>query len=142
MLKKTLAVTALALLTSPSALAAAGGCHAIVGTHTNQNVPCVVPALACVESQTTGTFAGTALTVITGFDPTTGIFTGTTTNFLTNGAIIENTIVGTGAGSVITITGGTRQFAHATGGSVTTAPTTTAPGTSTGEYCLGNGKGV
>jgi len=139
MLTKILAVTALTLLTSSPALAAAGGCHTIVGTHTNQNVPCVVPAIACVESQATGTFAGTALTVITGFDPTTGIFTGTTTSFLTNGAVIESTIVGTGAGSVLTITGGTRQFAHATGGWVTTAPTATAPGTSTGEYCLGQG---
>ena len=139
MLTKILAVTALALLTSSSTLAAAGGCHAIAGTHTNQNVPCVVPALACVESQVTGTFAGTALTVITSFDPATGIFTGTTTSFRTNGAVIESTIVGTGAGSVLTITGGTRQFAHATGGWVTTAPTATAPGTSTGQYCLGKG---
>ena len=139
MLTKILAVTALALLTSSSALAAAGGCHAIVGTHTNQNVPCVVPALACVESQVTGTFAGTALTVITGFDPATGVFTGTTTSFLINGAVVESTIVGTGAGSVLTIIGGTRQFAHATGGWVTTAPTATTPGTSTGQYCLGKG---
>jgi len=111
------------------------------GTHVNRTVPCVVPALGCVESQVTGTFEGTALTVITSFDPATQLFTGTVTNFLTNGAVIHNTIALRAGvpGSVITITGGTRQFAHATGTSVTTPPTADGPGTSVGEYCLGNG---
>ena len=135
MLTKILAVTAFALLTSSSALAAAGGCHAISGTYVNQNIPCTVPALACVESQVTGDLAGTSLTVITGFDPATQVFTGTTTNLLTNGAVLESTIVGTLAGgSVTTSTGGTRQFAHSTGTSVTDGA-----GNYAGEYCLGNG---
>jgi hypothetical protein len=135
MLRKILAVTALALLTSSSALAATGGCHATSGSYVNQNIPCPVPALACVESQVTGDLEGTSLTVITGFDPVTQVFTGTTTNFLANGAVLEGTIVGTFAtGSVTTITGGTRQFAHATGTTVTDGA-----GSYTGEYCLGEG---
>ena len=139
MLTKFLAVTAFALLTSSSALAARGGCHAFSGTHVNQNVPCVVPAIACVESHVTGDHEGTALTVITGFDPAIQVFTGTTTSFLTNGAVLEYTIVGTAAGSMLTLTGGTRQYAHATGTSVTTATGDGRPGTYAGEYCLGNG---
>ena len=71
MLTKILALTALALVTSSSALAAAGGCHAISGTHVNHNVPCTVPAIVCVESQVTGDFAGVSTTVVTTFDPVT-----------------------------------------------------------------------
>lgn len=136
MLTKILAATAFALLTSSSALAAAGGCHAISGTYVNQNVPCTVPALACVESQLAGDHEGTSLTVITGFDPATQVFTGTITTILTNGAELEGTITGTLAtGSVTTGTGGTRQYAHATGTTVTDGA-----GNYTGEYCLGNGR--
>ena len=36
-----------------------------------------------------------SLTLITGFDPATQVFTGTTTDFLINGAVLENTITGT-----------------------------------------------
>ena len=133
LLTKILAVTALTLLTSSSALAAAGGCHTITGTFTTQSVPCVVPALVCVESQVAGDLEGTGLILITGFDPATQVFTGTSTNFLTNGAVLEGTIVGA-MGSVVTFTGGTRQFAHATGSFVTDGA-----GNYTGEYCLGNG---
>ena len=139
MLIKVLALTAFALLTSSSALAAAGGCHAISGTYQNQNVPCVPPAIACVESQVTGDLGGTSLTLITGFDPATQVFTGTATNFLTNGAVLESTITGTlAAGSVFTVTGGTRQYAHATG-TWRTTPAVGGAGTYSGEYCLGNG---
>ena len=138
MLTKIFAVTAFALLTSSSALAAAGGCHTIAGTHTNRTVPCVVPAVGCVESQVTGDLEGTSLTVITHFDPVAQIYSGTWTSFLTNGAVVEGTIVGW-VGSVITFTGGTRQFAHATGTLVTVPPTSEGPGTHAGEYCLGNG---
>ena len=137
MLTKLLALTGFALVTSSSALAAPGGCHANSGTYVNRNIPCPVPALACVESQVTGDLEGTSLTVITGFDPATQVFTGTITNVLTNGAVIEETIEGTLAtGSVITITGGTRQYAHATGSWRTTPGPT---GTYAGEYCLGKG---
>ena len=134
MLRKLFALTAFALLTSSSAMAAAGGCHTVAGTYVNQNVPCTVPALACVESQVTGDLAGVHTIIITGFDPVTQIFSGTTTAVLENGAVITGTIVGTFAtGSVTTITGGTRQFARATGTIVTDGA-----GTYTGEYCLGN----
>ena len=140
MLIKVLALTAFALLTSSSALAAADGCHAIAGTHVNRSVPCPVPAVGCVEATLTGLtghFEGTSLTVITRFDPVAQIYSGTTTFFLTNGAVVEGTIVGW-MGAVITFTGGTRQFAHATGTLVTTPPVG-ANGTHAGEYCLGNG---
>lgn len=141
MLKKILALAALSLLTSSSAFAAAGGCHAVSGTYVNRNVPCTVPAIACVESQVTGDHAGVAITVITTFDFLTGTFTGTTTSTLDNGAVITSTIVGTlvngVAHSVTTNTGGTRQFAHATGSGVNDS--VNGVGTYTGEYCLGNG---
>ena len=141
MLAKITAVTTLALLTSSSALAAAGDCHAISGTYVNHNVPCAVPALACVESQVTGGLAGVSTTVVTTFDPVTHTFSGTVTNVVDNGAVVTSTIVGTlvnGVGhSVETITGGTRQFAHATGTIVTAS--VNGVGGYTGEYCLGNG---
>ena len=132
-----LALAAFALLTSSSALAAVDGCHTIAGTHVNRSVPCPVPALGCVESTLTGDFEGTSLTVITRFDPVAQIYSGTTTFLLTNGAVVEGTIVGW-VGAVITFTGGTRQFAHATGTLVTTPPVG-ADSTYAGEYCLGNG---
>ena len=137
LLKKILALMAFALVTSSSALAAEGGCHTIAGTHVNRSVPCPVPAVGCVESQVTGDFEGTSLTVITYFDPAAQIYSGTWTTVLTNGAVVEGTIVGW-MGSVITFTGGTRQFAHATGTLVTTPPVG-ADGTYTGENCLGTG---
>lgn len=140
MLTKILALTVLTLATSSSALAAAGGCHAVSGSYVNHNVACTVPALSCVESEVSGDQAGTSLTVITAYDPATHTFSGTVTNFLENGAIIESTIVGTlvnGVGhSVTTITAGTRQYAHATGTTVTNS--SNGVGTYTGEYCLAN----
>jgi len=139
MLTKILALAAFALVTSSSALAAAGGCHAISGTYVNHSIPCIVPALACVESQVAGDLAGVSTTVITAFDPVTRIFSGTTTNVLDNGAVLTTTIVGSAGHSVETMTGGTRQFAHATGTIVVTDGVNPGVGTYTGEYCLGNG---
>ena len=137
MLTKILAITAFALLSSSSALAAPGGCHAISGTYVNQNIPCTVPALACVEAHLTGDHAGVNTVIITGFDPVTQVFSGTTSTVLENGAVITGTIVGTLAtGSVTTSTGGTRQYAHATGTTVTDGA-----GNYTGQYCLGNAGG-
>src|SRR5580765_4624318 len=116
---KILALTALALTAAPSALAAAGGCHAISGAYINHGVPCTVPALACVESELTGDFSGTATTIVATFDPATNIYSGTVTNVLDNGAVFYGAIGGTivnGTGhSLEVITGGTRQFAHAFG---------------------------
>ena len=142
MLARILALTATALALSPSAFAAAGGCHTVSGTYVNHPAPCPVPALTCVESILTGDQAGTVLTVITAFDPATNTFTGTTTNVLENGAVLESSIVGTflnGEGhSVSTLTGGTHQYAHATG--VTRSQSVNGVGTYEGMYCLGNPK--
>lgn len=135
MLTKIIALTGLALLTSPSALAAAGGCHAVSGTYVNRNVPCSVPALACVETHVTGDNAGVASVVITTFDPVTQTFSGTVTGVLENGAVLISRIVGTlTGGSVQTLIGGTRQYAHATGTVVSDGV-----GSYTGEYCFGTG---
>jgi hypothetical protein len=83
----------------------------------------------------TGDLAGVHTIIITGFDPVTQMFSGTTTAVFENGAVSTGTIVGSFAtGSVTTITGGTRQFAHATGTAVTDGA-----GNYAGDYCLGNG---
>lgn len=126
------------LLTASSAFAAEGGCHMVSGTYVNQNVPCPVPALACVESASN--VAGgwgedaTALFIITAFDPVTQVFTGTGTSTLQSGAVFTTTISGTLAGgSVQTLTGGTRQYAHATGSIVTDGA-----GNFVAEYCFSN----
>jgi hypothetical protein len=135
LLTKILALIAFALSMSSSALAAAGGCHTFTGNYTTQTVPCVTPAITCVEAQLTGDLEGTSLTVVTGFDPATQVVTGTATNFLTNGAVIESTFARNLAtvDSVFTFTGGTRQYAHATG------TLRSGGGTYAGEYCLGVG---
>jgi hypothetical protein len=79
--------------------------------------------------------SGTVFAIITGFNPATQIFTGTTTTTLETGAVFTSTITGTlAAGSVSTLTGGTRQYAHATG-----TFTTDGAGNFIGEYCLSNG---
>lgn len=142
MLTKTLAVAALGLLTSSSALAATGGCHTVSGTYVNQIVPCTVVALVCAESQVTGDLAGTSATVVTTIGPVPHTFSGTVTEVLDHGAVVTSTIAGTvpanGIGnSVETITGGTRQFAHATG-MLTVTDIVPGAGTYTGYYCLAN----
>jgi hypothetical protein len=143
MLIKTLAVAALGLLTSSSAFAAAGGCHTVSGTFVNHTVPCTVVALVCVESQVTGDLAGTSTTAVTTIGPVPHTFSGTVTNALDDGGIVTATIEGTvpadGIGnSVETITGGTRQFAHATG-TLTVQDIVPGAGTYTGFYCLAEG---
>ena len=127
----------LALSTASAAFADAGGCHQLSGTYVQEFVPCDVPALACVDSTTTGDLAFSH-TVITGFDPATQILTGTVTLSRDNGSIITATIetVRRSGVAVETITGGTRQFAHATGTIVAAGGFV---GTYSGQYCLGNG---
>jgi hypothetical protein len=144
MLKKVLVLASLALLPSSSALAAAGGCHTVSGTYVNHIVPCTVVALVCAESQVTGDFAGTSTTVVTTIGPVPHTFSGTVTDVLDNGAVVTSTIAGevpaNGIGhSVETITGGTRQFAHATG-TLTVTDIVPGAGTYTGYYCLANGE--
>jgi hypothetical protein len=139
MLKKIVALAALALATSSSALSAPGGCHAVSGTFVNHNIPCTVPAVACVESEVTGGLAGVTITIVTSYDPVTHVYAGTVTNNLENGAVLTSTIVGTtfnGFGqSTETLTGGTRQFAHVTGS--TAEAGVNGAGTYTADYCLG-----
>jgi hypothetical protein len=140
MVRKMLALTAIALIATPAALAAKGGCHTISGTSVTSIVPCPVPALACRESVLTGDSAGTTLTVITTFDFLTGNYTGYRIGYLDNGAVTESSVVGWFAGgfgnSTATITGGTRQYAHATGSVF--AESGPDDGTYSGEVCFGN----
>jgi hypothetical protein len=139
MLMRVPVLVAAVLLSGSSAFAAPGGCHVTSGTYVNQNVPCPVAALACVESVTSADQAAqaqssTVLVIITGFNPATQTFTGTTTTTLQTGAVFTSTITGTlAAGSVSTLTGGTRQYAHATG-----TGTTDGAGNFIFEYCLSN----
>ena len=105
MLRKLLVLIPVALATAPSALAAAGGCHAISGTYVNHNVACPVVALSCVETDIAGDLAGTSFTTVTGFDPATHTFYGTVVTTLENGAVTSNTIVGTIVGGVGTYSG-------------------------------------
>jgi hypothetical protein len=142
MLRKTLAVAAIALASAPGALAARGGCHPISGDVIITNaVPCVVPAVACRESFVTGDHAGTSLGVITSFDFLTGNYIGYRTAYLENGAVIEYSVVGWFGGgfstSTATVIGGTRQYAHATG-SVYAESGPDTSGTYSGEVCFGN----
>jgi len=144
MLTKLIGLSLVALAVSPSALAAAGGCHAVSGGFVNHSVPCDVPALACVESDVTGGLAGVSTTVITGFDPVTRIATGVVSNDLDNGAVVTASIAvlvppaGSLGQSTETFTGGTRQFAHASGSLVVVDTTAPGVGTYSGVYCLAN----
>ena len=143
MLTKLIGLSLVALAASPSALAAAGGCHPVSGSFVNHNVPCDVPALACVESDVTGGLAGVSTTVITGFDPATQIATGVVSNVLDEGAVLTASITdqlapGGFGRAVEMFTGGTRQFAHATGSIVVVDTTAPGVGTYSGEYCLAN----
>lgn len=133
---KFAAIAAIALLNSSAALAAAGGCHSISGTYVQEFVPCQVPALVCVDATLTGDLAGVSHTVITGFDPVTQLVTGNVTTVRTNGSILTATIETvrlSGVGNQ-QITGGTRQFAGATGFIVSMGTNT---GIYFGQYCLG-----
>ena len=138
MLMRLAVLAALMLVSASSAFAAEGGCHVVSGTYVNQTVPCPVPALSCAESTSTvgggWGWDGTALFIITGFNPATQVFTGTGTSTLANGAVFTSTISGTlTGGSVQTLTGGTRQFARATGSVVTDGA-----GNFVAEYCFSN----
>jgi hypothetical protein len=142
MLTKLVGLALVALAASPSAIAAAGGCHAVSGTFVNHTIPCDVPALACVESDVTGGLAGVSTTVITGYDPATRIATGTVSNVLDNGGVLTTSIAddltNTLRTATETVTGGTRQFAHATGWLIVVDTTAPGVGTYSGEYCLAN----
>jgi hypothetical protein len=142
MLTKLVGLALVALVGSPSAFAAAGGCHAVSGSFVNHNIPCEVPALACVESDVTGDLAGVSTTVITGFDPATRIATGTVSNVLDNGAVltasISDDLTNVLRTAAETFTGGTRQFARATGSLIVVDTTAPGIGTYSGEYCLAN----
>ena len=135
MLKKLVLLAAVALFNSSSAIAAAGGCHDISGGYVQQFVPCTGTGLACVHATLTGDLHGVSDTVVTTFDPVTRAFTGNVTTVRDNGAVITATIEGIGGSNIgfETITGGTRQYAGATG---TIVATGTTVGTYAGRICL------
>ncbi|HEY3541789.1 MAG TPA: hypothetical protein VGK79_04525 [Gaiellaceae bacterium] len=143
MLKTLFAIAGLTLVGAPSALPAAGGCHAVSGTYVNHNITCTVPAIACVQSQLTGDFAGSSTSIVTSFDPATQSYTAVVTNTLDDGAEFTGALSGQitdGLGhSVETIIDGTREFAHATGTIFVADTTARGVGTYTGEFCLGDG---
>jgi hypothetical protein len=141
MLEKVAGLAVLVLLNSSTAFAAAGGCHAISGSYVQSFVPCATPAIACVHAETTGDLAGISDTTITAFDPVTHTFSGGVRIVRDNGAVITATIekVRENNFGTETFTGGTRQYAHATGTLVATGGST---GTYSGEICLGGGDGT
>ena len=143
MFKTLFAIAGLTLVGAPSALAAAGGCHAVSGTYVNHNITCAVPAIACVESELAGDLAGSSTSIVTSFDPATQSYTAIVTNTLDDGAELTGALSGQITGglghSVETIIGGTRQFAHATGTIFVADTTARGVGTYSGEFCLGEG---
>lgn len=142
----------LALAFAGPAGAAAGGCHAVSGTFSANQVfdGCVV---FCTQGALTGGLAGSysfvaSSIVFTG--PTTAIALGNSRITLNDGAVLtsdDHSDLDLGAGTFTTFidfAGGTRQFAHATGGLVAPGVFTPAPGTAgtySGQYCLGIGAG-
>ena len=143
---RALAVLFGALVFVGPAAAAAGGCHAVSGTFVASTPP-ICASFFCTEGQLSGDLSGTYSFVAYGVSPN-GDLLGHSTITLTNGAVItsndESQLFGPPAPgnhfvTTVGFTGGTRQFAHATGG--LTAPgtftSTGTAGTYSGEYCLG-----
>ena len=146
---KLFALSLVALAFAGPAGAAAGGCHAVSGTFTANQVfdGC---AIFCTQGTLTGDLAGSYSFVANGITltgPGTAVATGNSTITLTDGAVLtsnDHSNLDFGAGTFTTFidfAGGTRQFAHATGGLVAPGVFTPTPGTAgtySGEYCLAN----
>ena len=149
---RILAPLLLALVLAGPASAATGGCHAVSGTFPAVQVfppACTSPLAFCTQGALTGDLAGAYSFVATGVDPATGDFLGHSTITLENGGVLtsdDHSAIDFATGTFTTFidfAGGTRQFAHATGGLVAPGVLTTSPpgtaGTYSGEYCLGIG---
>lgn len=143
---RALAVLFGALVFAGPAAAAVGGCHAVSGTFVASTPP-TCASFFCTEGQLSGDLAGTYSFVAYDVTPN-GDLLGHSTITLTNGAVITSNdesqlfgppVPGNQFVTTVGFTGGTRQFAHVTGG--LTAPgtftTTGTVGTYAGEYCLG-----
>jgi hypothetical protein len=132
---------ALALMGDRPAGAAAGGCHSYSGEFTAVT-PAECPSFLCTEGTLTGDLEGRYDFVATGATPA-GVM-GESTITLDTGAVIrghdlsvlnpDGTFVTT-----VTVSGGTRQFKHATGGLIAAGrfTETGTEGIYSGVICLG-----
>jgi hypothetical protein len=128
--------------------AAAGGCHSVSGDFVASTPPSC-SSFFCTEGQLSGDLDGLYSFVAYGVAPN-GDLLGHSTITLSNGAVItsddQSHLFGPPAPgnqfvTTVNFSGGTRQFAHATGGlsAPGTFTATGTEGTYSGEYCLGNG---
>jgi hypothetical protein len=147
-MKRFLALVLLALAWAGPASAAAGGCHAVSGTFVAASPP-TCAGIVCTQGLLSGDLAGIYSFVGYAFTPS-GSLLGHSTITLDNGGVITSNdesvlfgppIPGTNFVTTVNFTGGTRQFAHATGGLVApgTFTGTGTVGTYAGEFCLGTG---
>lgn len=144
---RVLAAAVGALALAGPAIGAAGGCHPVSGTFV-ASTPATCPSFFCTEGQLSGDLAGTYSFVAYGVAPN-GDLLGHSTITLTNGGVITSNdesqllgppIPGNHFVTTVSFSGGTRQFAHATGGLVApgTFTATGTAGTYSGAFCLGN----
>jgi hypothetical protein len=154
MLARTLALAAVALLTtSGAALAAAGGCHSYSGDFTAVAPP-TCAGIICTHGTLVGGFPSTYDFAATDVNFVTGAYSGHSTITTEQGALIFGSDSGvlvpnppdfTTANFVTTveIVGGTRQYAHATGSFVAPGVLNLVTGDTVGTYsatiCLGVG---
>ena len=147
-MKRLVGTILVALATAGPASAAAGGCHAVSGTFVAASPP-TCAGIICTQGLLSGDLAGIYSFVGYAFTPS-GSVLGHSTITLDNGAMITSDdesvlfgppIPGTGFVTTVNFTGGTRQFAHATGGLVAPGVFTDSgtAGTYAGKYCLGKG---
>ena len=143
---KLIAFTLLALAFAGPAGAAAGGCHEVSGTFVASS-PANCAGIFCTEGTLEGGLNGAHYSFVGyAFAPDGGLLGHSTITF-TNGAVLTSNdesllfgppIPGTQFVTTVNFSGGTREFAHATGGLVAPGTITAAgtAGTYSGEYCL------
>jgi hypothetical protein len=144
---KVIATAVAFLALSSSASGAAGGCHAVEGGFVAvalQPFTAECPSFFCTAGTLTGDLAGSYKFVAYGVTAT-GDLLGHSTITLDNGAVINGDDQShlNGDGTFVTavnFVGGTRQYAHVSGGILAPGHFTTGgtAGTYSGEYCLGN----
>lgn len=146
-MSRLVAAAFLALLFAAPAGAAAGGCHAVSGTFVASS-PAACAGVFCTEGRLSGGLSADYSFVGYAFAPDGGLL-GHSTITLDNGAVITSNdesylfgppLPGTQFVTLVDFAGGTREFAHATGGlsAPGTITTTGTVGTYSGEYCLAN----
>jgi hypothetical protein len=138
----------IALAFAGPASAAASGCHAVSGTFVASNPP-TCAGIFCTAGRLSGDIDGIYSFVGYAFAPDGGLL-GHSTITLTNGAVITSNdesvlfgppIAGTQFVTTVSFSGGTREFAHVSGGLVAPGAITDTGtvGTYSGEFCLANG---